>query len=121
MSLTYPDLLRQAAGTRYMRMVLILPGDRHGTPDAEGRRPFVSDEPMVEFYDTRFAHDPEHGGQFVSRYYAETLLSGLKRGGLSKGLLLDGRVSGWDVAAPDIELAMAWVEGALAAAQQPAT
>lgn len=47
-------------------------------------------EPLVEFYDDRYpmSQDPngEHLGQFVSRYYAETLLEARTSG----GLCLDG-------------------------------
>ena len=60
-------------------------------------------DPLIEFYDTRHAFDlDEQGrvlGQFVSRYYASTLLAGRKT-----GLNLDGRVAAWSVdkAAMDI-------------------
>lgn len=47
-------------------------------------------EPLVEFYDARYpmSQDPkgEHLGQFVSRYYVETLLEPRAAG----GLCLDG-------------------------------
>jgi len=54
---------------------------------------------MVEFYDTRFPHT-EHG-QFVSRYYASTLLPW--KGG---GLCLDGGVPNWSLDAGAMREAM---------------
>lgn len=69
------------------------------------------DRPLVEFYDARHACDPtkEKGGeygQFVSRYYAETLLSG----GADRGLNLEGSVPAWTIDAPAYRLALAIVE-----------
>jgi len=53
-------------------------------------------EPLVEFYDARYACDPtrERGGefgQFVSRYYLRTLRTGPQ----GRGLCLEGSVHDW--------------------------
>ena len=59
--------------------------------------------PLVEFYDTRYPFDVlptgEVMGQFVSRYYLETLLQNADEyeslGG--RGLVLDGETSEWRI------------------------
>ena len=53
------------------------------------------DEPLVEFYDRKFAGDifPDEG-QFVSRYYVSTLLK--RRIGM---LNLDGGIEAWRISA----------------------
>ena len=53
---------------------------------------------LVEFYDNRHGTDR---GQFVSRYYASTLLENDNRG---RGLILDGGVPAWTVPANDMAL-----------------
>ena len=63
------------------------------------------DRPMVEFYDSRYLFKNERGaeyGQFVSRYYADTLLKSR-----NAGLNLDGGVPAWTVDAEAFELAKA--------------
>ena len=55
------------------------------------------DEPLIEFYDARYDFGPE--GQFVSRYYAKTLLEGE-----NNGLCLDGGFREWDVDAENFEI-----------------
>lgn len=62
---------------------------------------------LVEFYDKRYLHDSWMGrGQFVSRYYASTLIKGgcptglcLDGGDYPTGLCLDGGVAEWAVSA----------------------
>jgi hypothetical protein len=49
------------------------------------------DDPLVEFYDARYKHT-EHG-QFVSRYYATTLME--NHGTQTRGINLDGGVPAW--------------------------
>ena len=67
-------------------------GDKYGLNDC-----LVNDEkPMVEFYDTRYPHTQY--GQFVSRYYVETILDGSEC-----GLCLDGGVPSWTVSAEDMK------------------
>lgn len=67
-------------------------GDKYGLNDC-----LVNDEkPMVEFYDTRYPHTQY--GQFVSRYYVETILDGSEC-----GLCLDGGEPSWTVSAEDMK------------------
>jgi hypothetical protein len=67
-------------------------GDKYGLNDC-----LVNDKaPMVEFYDTRYPHTQY--GQFVSRYYVDTILDGS-----DCGLCLDGGVPSWTVSAEDMK------------------
>jgi hypothetical protein len=71
---------------------IIKTGDKYGRTMS-----LVNDKaPMVEFYDGRYQHTPF--GQFVSRYYINTILNA----NLSNGLCLDGRVPEWQVSADDM-------------------
>jgi hypothetical protein len=65
-------------------------GDKYGRSDC-----LTNDkQAMVEFYDNRFDQKDFMGrGQFVSRYYASTLLDGE----YPNGLCLDGGVPEWTV------------------------
>jgi hypothetical protein len=49
-------------------------------------------EPLVEFYDGRYTENFGAEGQFVSRYYVETILEGN-----NTGLCLDGGVESWSI------------------------
>lgn len=74
--------------------------------DTYGRnRCLTHDEPMplVEFYDTRYSHT--EFGQFVSRYYADTI-AGLPSG---RGLDLDGGVPNWTIDGESMRFVSAWV------------
>ena len=67
-------------------------GDKYGLNDC-----LVNDKaPMVEFYDTRYPHTQY--GQFVSRYYVDTILDGD-----DCGLCLDGGAPSWTVSAEDMK------------------
>ena len=62
-----------------------------------------SRRPLVEFYDTTSLVSPERpNGQFVSRYYAETLLDHDPQFGLN----LDGGVEAWTVPSDPMEVAV---------------
>lgn len=91
------------------KVVALAPGDAYGR---EGSG-LVADKPLVEFYDMRFKHDPEHGGQFVTRYYESTLAE-IQYG---VGLDLRGGVQAWKLSAADVQT----VQARLAAASGPAT
>lgn len=81
---------------------IVRKGDRFGL---DGCLKHEGDEPMIEFYDARFDHNPwlPFVGQFVSRYYLTTLIT--HRG----GLILDGGVPAWSIDQRDFESAMQWV------------
>lgn len=86
-------------------VVVVPPGAAYGLDDC-----LTNDtgKPMVEFYDTRYPHT-EHG-QFVSRYYASTLLPWE-----GTGLNLDGGIPDWQLDAPAMKEAMDGVVRFLAA------
>lgn len=59
-------------------------------------------EPMIEFYDADYDFDLDTDGsvlgQFVSRYYAETLLEDYDEDfGIGHGINLDGGVPKWSI------------------------
>jgi hypothetical protein len=60
------------------------------------------DKPLVEFYDARYPHTEY--GQFVSRYYVETILGDDGYGPKSGGLSLDGGIPEWTVSAKDMDI-----------------
>ena len=68
-------------------------GEKYGLEDCLTHK---ERKPLVEFYDYRHRDDKEwKRGQFVSRYYAETIL----KHDLNFGLSLDGGVPEWTVSA----------------------
>lgn len=81
---------------------IVRSGDRFGL---DGCLEHKGDNPMIEFYDARFDHNPwlPFKGQFVSRYYLTTLI------GHRGGLMLDGGVPAWDLNEADFEGVMQWV------------
>lgn len=62
------------------------------------------EDPLVEFYDSRYPHT-EHG-QFVSRYYASTLLERVK----DVGLDLYGGVNDWKIEAEEMKTVVDWLK-----------
>ena len=71
-------------------------GDQYGL---NGCKTHEKDEPLVEFYDSRYEANSWSGfGQFVSRYYVSTLLKHSDR----HGLTLHGGVPQWSVSATDM-------------------
>lgn len=79
---------------------IVREGDTYGLNDC-----LTHDEPMplVEFYDTRYPHTSR--GQFVSRYYADTI-AGVRSG---RGLDLDGGVPDWTIDGESMRFVSAWV------------
>jgi hypothetical protein len=61
-------------------------------------------EALVEFYDGRYPHTSD--GQFISRYYASTLL---ESEGSGRGLDLNGGVSNWKVDGTTMDLVRDWI------------
>lgn len=104
------------------RVHLVMPGGRYGIDDALTYEPedavrHGSGLPMVEFYDT--SQDPVAfpGGQFVSRYYMDTLLGtdSLKLGVPIRdmsALSLDGGISAWTVSGDDLKRVADWLDAA---------
>ena len=73
-------------------------------------------KPLVEFYDYRHRDDKEwKRGQFVSRYYAETIL----KHDLNFGLSLDGGVPEWTFSAESMRDILAWLRQELRTDELP--
>ena len=70
-------------------------------------------EPIIEFYDARYEITPY--GQFVSRYYASTLMEGYEKGRTARGLCLDGGVPDWNVSGDALGRVLEWAGKAIAA------
>ena len=66
------------------------------------------DKPLVEFYDSRYPHTEY--GQFVTRYYVETILGTDRYGRGTGGLMLDGGVPSWTVGAKDMDTVRAYLK-----------
>ena len=67
-------------------------------------------KPLVEFYDSRYPHT--EFGQFVSRYYVETILGEDKWGRAEGGLCLDGgNADSWTVSAEDMDIVRSYLKG----------
>ena len=81
-------------------------GDKYGVNDCLTN----TKGPMVEFYDSRFKSgwDKERG-QFVTRYYVETLINSY----YPRGLCLDGGVPAWSVSAEGMQQVIAFIEEAM--------
>tara|TARA_R110000868_G_scaffold8513_3_gene44072 strand:- start:18543 stop:18839 length:297 start_codon:yes stop_codon:yes gene_type:complete len=67
------------------------------------------DTPMVEFYDARYPHTEY--GQFVARYYVETILEGDGYGPKDSGLCLDGGIPEWTVSQEDMVTVRNFLKG----------
>lgn len=82
-------------------------GDKYGVNDC-----LTNDKaPMVEFYDARFTHGADGArGQFVSRYYVETLINSY----YPHGLCLDGGVPAWSVSADGMQQVIEYIKEAQA-------
>lgn len=87
---------------------IIQKGDNYGT---EFKLTYDAEEPQVEFYDTRHPHT--EFGQFVSRYYAKTLLGDDAYGSGSGGLDLQGGVATWKIDEAAMDQVRSWVRARL--------
>jgi hypothetical protein len=81
------------------------------TGDKYGRDFCLTNEgkPLVEFYDARYPHT--EFGQFVARYYVETILEGDGYGPKDSGLSLDGGIPEWTVSASDMVTVRNFLKG----------
>ena len=71
------------------------------------------DKPLVEFYDVRYPHT--EFGQFVSRYYVETILGEDGYGRAEGGLCLDGgNANEWSVSERHMGIVRSFLKGATA-------
>jgi hypothetical protein len=71
-------LTLHASNGRTFRTRLVRIGEHYGLHDCltHGAKPTDRSEPLIEFYDARYADAPGFGprGQFITRYYVSTLL-----------------------------------------------
>ena len=82
-------------------------GDKYGVNDCLTN----NKAPMVEFYDSRFTHGADGArGQFVTRYYIETLTDS----GCPNGLCLDGGVPAWSISAEGMKEVIEYIKEAQA-------
>lgn len=83
-----------------MRAVLVPAGEAlPNHPKAK-----IEDKALIEFYDSRYPHTPD--GQFVSRYYLETL----QRNDRRVGLILEGGIEDWRIDAETQAIVLDWAE-----------
>jgi hypothetical protein len=86
---------------------IVSTGDRYGVKDCLAN----NKAPMIEFYDARFTHTADDDrGQFITRYYLETLTDS----GCPDGLCLDGGVPAWSVSPEGMKQVIAYIEEATA-------
>ena len=79
-------------------------GDKYGVNDCLTN----TKGPMIEFYDSRFKSGwDQERGQFVMRYYVETLINNY----YPRGLCLDGGVPAWSVSAEGMQQVIEFIEG----------
>jgi hypothetical protein len=107
--------------SRTFNVRVVFKGDRYGLNDCLTHD---NDKPLVEFYDA--TQDPKkfgERGQFVSRYYIETLilfyietLTG-SRARNAYGLTLDGGVDAWTLDAESANTAIEWAASQVTGAQ----
>jgi hypothetical protein len=95
--------------------VLAIPASEQG-PNKH-RAPAGRSHPIVEFYDRRYPHEPEIGGQFTGGYYdLRTLLDlpgGYGHGRIGadgRSLSLYGGEPAWTLDAEACELVAVWLE-----------
>ena len=88
-------------------------GEKYGLEDCLTHK---ERKPLVEFYDYRHRNDQEwKRGQFVSRYYAETILEHNPNNALS----LDGGIPAWTVPPVSMREILAWLLQELQADELP--
>ena len=88
-------------------------GEKYGLKNGLTHKVFT---PLVEFYDYRHRNDKEwKRGQFVSRYYAETILDHDPNSVLS----LDGGIPEWTVSAESMQEILAWLRQELRTDELP--
>ena len=82
-------------------------GDKYGRNDC-----LTNDQaPMVEFYDSRYNQSDWMGrGQFVSRYYVDTIMGDT----YPNGLWLDGGIPEWTVSADEMNQVQQFLSGVAA-------
>lgn len=93
---------------------IIVKGDKYGRG---GCQTHGFDTPLIEFYDARYGkgfvgeewHEGPDGfvGQFISRYYIETLINGQHE---QHGLNLDGGIPDWSLTPETCAKVLSWAQ-----------
>ena len=97
----------------YFNVRILHKGEKYGLEDCLIHK---ERKPLVEFYDYRHRNDQEwKRGQFVSRYYAETILEHNPNNALS----LDGGIPAWTVPPVSMREILAWLLQELQADELP--
>ena len=101
-------MLNDGSGHMAWNVRLVQQGQRYGLNDC-----LVHDDarPLIEFFDPRFTELFGEPGQFVSRYYVQTLQKDLAR--LDRGLLLDTGSDEWVLSRSALLTAVQWAENTL--------
>lgn len=73
------------------------PEEHHGSKEPED---------IIEFYDRDYKHTPD--GQFIARYYADTLLK--DKAALNYGLDLMGYVPKWKIRGNPMKFLLTWIQ-----------
>lgn len=90
----------------FFNVRVVMKGETYGR---RGVLTHADDRPMIEFYDARHAdYDFGDRGQFVSRYYLDTLAETARQG---RGVQLDGGVPAWALDAIDLRCAIQYARG----------
>ena len=95
-------------GNRPWLVRFVFDGDKYGLNNCKTH---AGTDPLVEFYDCR--HEFTEYGQFVSRYYASTLLEGFGEAP-DRGLCLDGGVPEWGISAEAYFRVRTWIRATIA-------
>jgi hypothetical protein len=88
---------------------LVFNGDKYGL---DFKLTHAEEDPLVEFYDARYEHTAY--GQFVSHYYASTLLDSETLRQPGQGLNLAGGVPEWKISSKGMLRVLLWVRASLA-------
>ena len=103
---------------RNFNVRIVREGDRYGRDDClvydPSDREFNKDDVLVEFYDATYTAKFGERGQFVSRYYATTLLGTDEFGDgmeeeMGVGLDLMGYEPAWKIDADAMDIVRLWV------------
>jgi hypothetical protein len=84
------------------KAVMVRKGERYGRTGA-----LTCERDMIEFYDTRYPHTVH--GQFVARYYVESL----REHGLEHGLALDPACADWRIGGDALASVNLWARPAM--------
>ena len=107
----YESLRFESHGVPFSARI-VRTGERYGLQMALVH---TKSEPMLEFYDARFDNEKFTPGlgQFISRYYAESIINidnspHRTQGRPRDGLTLDAGIWDWRIEGPDLDIVKNW-------------